>query len=88
MQPYAAAQALHYSILGGSDKRGLPNSIRDMVGIRVARLGDEDARVLSAALFAEAFADGRRKRWRLNHSPLSLDFLEGKIDFQCTPWGI
>jgi hopanoid biosynthesis associated radical SAM protein HpnH len=40
------------------------------------------------ALFAEAFAEGRRKRWRLNHSPLFLDFLEGKVDFQCTPWGI
>ena len=39
-------------------------------------------------LFREAFADGRRKRWRLNHSPLFLDFLEGKADFQCTPWGI
>ena len=23
----------------------------------------------------------RRKRWRLNHSPLFLDFLEGKVDF-------
>jgi hopanoid biosynthesis associated radical SAM protein HpnH len=42
----------------------------------------------STDLFAEAFADGRRKRWRLNHSPLFLDFLEGKVDFQCTPWGI
>ena len=40
------------------------------------------------ALFAKAFADGRRKRWRLNHSPLFLDFLEGKIDFACTAWGI
>ena len=39
-------------------------------------------------LFAEAFADGRRKKWRLNHTPLFLDFLEGKVDFQCTPWGI
>src|SRR5438094_3985220 len=39
-------------------------------------------------LFREAFADGRRKRWRLNHSPLFLDFLEGKVDFECTPWGI
>ena len=36
----------------------------------------------------EAFADGNRKRWRLNHTPLFLDFLEGKVDFQCTPWGI
>ena len=42
----------------------------------------------STDLFAEAFADGRRKRWRLNHSPLFLDFLEGKVDFECTPWGI
>jgi hopanoid biosynthesis associated radical SAM protein HpnH len=39
-------------------------------------------------LFSEAFADGRRRKWRMNHSPLYLDFLEGKIDMQCTPWGI
>ncbi len=39
-------------------------------------------------LFRAAFADGRRKKWRLNHSPLFLDFLEGKADFECTPWGI
>ena len=37
-------------------------------------------------LFREAFKGGRRKRWRLNHSPLFLDFLEGKVDFQCTAW--
>ena len=36
----------------------------------------------------EAFAEGRRKKWRLNHSPLFLDFLEGKADFECTAWGI
>jgi hopanoid biosynthesis associated radical SAM protein HpnH len=40
------------------------------------------------ALFAQVFADRRRKHWRLNHSPLFLDFLEGKVDFECTPWGI
>ena len=39
-------------------------------------------------IFKEVFADGGRKRWRLNHSPLYLDFLEGKVDFQCTAWGI
>ena len=39
-------------------------------------------------LFTQAFADGRRRRWRLNHTPLYLDFLEGKADFQCTAWGI
>jgi hopanoid biosynthesis associated radical SAM protein HpnH len=39
-------------------------------------------------LFSKAFGDGNRKRWRLNHSPLFLDFLEGKADFACTAWGI
>jgi hopanoid biosynthesis associated radical SAM protein HpnH len=39
-------------------------------------------------LFRKAFANGNRKRWRLNHSPLFLDFLEGKADFGCTAWGI
>jgi hopanoid biosynthesis associated radical SAM protein HpnH len=39
-------------------------------------------------LFKKAFGGGNRKRWRLNHSPLFLDFLEGKADFQCTAWGI
>ncbi|MBV8956355.1 MAG: adenosyl-hopene transferase HpnH [Solirubrobacterales bacterium] len=39
-------------------------------------------------LFRAAFADGRRQRWRLNHSPLFLDFLEGKVELQCTAWGI
>ena len=40
----------------------------------------------STTLFKEAFA-GKRKHWRLNHSPLFLDFLEGKVEFECTPWG-
>jgi hopanoid biosynthesis associated radical SAM protein HpnH len=39
-------------------------------------------------LFAKAFAEGNRKRWRLNHSAVFLDFLEGKRDLECTPWGI
>jgi hopanoid biosynthesis associated radical SAM protein HpnH len=39
-------------------------------------------------LFRKAFADGRRKRWRLNHSPVFLDFLEGKRELACTAWGI
>ncbi|MGH3620389.1 MAG: adenosyl-hopene transferase HpnH [Sciscionella sp.] len=42
----------------------------------------------STELFAKAFAGGRRKRWRLNHSPVFLDFLEGKRDLACTAWGI
>lgn len=47
-------------------------------------LGVEQTR----ALFRAAFAGGRRKRWRLNHSPIFLDFLEGRRDLACTPWGI
>ena len=39
-------------------------------------------------IFREAFSEGRREKWRLNHSPLYLDFLEGKADFMCTAWGI
>jgi hopanoid biosynthesis associated radical SAM protein HpnH len=39
-------------------------------------------------LFSEVFGGGKRKGWRLNHSPLFLDFLEGKADFACTAWGI
>jgi hopanoid biosynthesis associated radical SAM protein HpnH len=41
----------------------------------------------STKLFAQAF-EGKRDHWRFNHSPLFLDFLEGKVDFECTPWGI
>jgi hopanoid biosynthesis associated radical SAM protein HpnH len=39
-------------------------------------------------LFKEAFSGGHRRKWRLNHSPLFLDFLEGKAEYDCTPWGI
>ncbi|MCO5988137.1 adenosyl-hopene transferase HpnH [Actinoallomurus spadix] len=39
-------------------------------------------------LFQKAFAGGNRRRWRFNHSPLFLDFLEGRVDFPCTAWAI
>lgn len=39
-------------------------------------------------MFREAFAGKRRRHWRLNHSPLFLDFLEGRVDFPCTAWAI
>jgi hopanoid biosynthesis associated radical SAM protein HpnH len=42
----------------------------------------------TTSMFRSAFGEGRRKKWRLNHSPLFLDFLEGKVDFGCTAWGI
>ena len=47
-------------------------------------LGVEQTR----SLFKKAFGEGRRKKWRLNHSELYLDFLEGRTDFECTPWAI
>ncbi|MGA2208189.1 MAG: adenosyl-hopene transferase HpnH [Acidimicrobiales bacterium] len=47
-------------------------------------LGTEQTR----QLFRDAFSGDRRKRWRLNHSPLFLDFLEGKAEFACTAWGV
>ena len=39
-------------------------------------------------LFRKAFADGRRRKWRLNHSPVFLDFLEGRRELSCTAWAI
>jgi hopanoid biosynthesis associated radical SAM protein HpnH len=39
-------------------------------------------------LFKKAFGEGRRERWRLNHTPLFLDFLQGDVDYACTAWGI
>lgn len=30
---------------------------------------------------------GRKRGWRFNQSPLFLEFLMGKRDYQCTPWG-
>jgi hopanoid biosynthesis associated radical SAM protein HpnH len=37
-------------------------------------------------LFARILAD-RKRSWRFNQSPLFLDFLMGKREYQCTPWG-
>ena len=28
-----------------------------------------------------------KKSWTFNHSPLFLDFLQGKIEYNCKPWG-
>ena len=30
---------------------------------------------------------GPKRRWKFNQSPLFLQFLMGKRDFECTPWG-
>lgn len=36
--------------------------------------------------FHEVFRD-RKKHWVFNHTPFFLEFLEGKRDYDCTPWG-
>ncbi|MCC6679415.1 MAG: adenosyl-hopene transferase HpnH [Phycisphaeraceae bacterium] len=35
----------------------------------------------------ETLLSNRKKRWRFNQSPLFLEFLMGKRDYECTPWG-
>jgi hopanoid biosynthesis associated radical SAM protein HpnH len=37
--------------------------------------------------FRETLAGWREKAWPFNHSPFYLDFLEGRRDYECTPWG-
>jgi len=39
---------------------------------------------------ADAFdvlLSNRKKRWKFNQSPLFLEFLMGRRDYECTPWG-
>ncbi len=31
--------------------------------------------------------DGGKRKWRFNQSPLFLEFLMGRRDYECTPWG-
>ena len=38
------------------------------------------------ALFAKILGD-RNRGWRFNQSPLFLEFMMGRRDYQCTPWG-
>ncbi|HEY0250935.1 MAG TPA: adenosyl-hopene transferase HpnH [Kofleriaceae bacterium] len=40
----------------------------------------------SQRLFTQMLEDPH-KQWRFNQSPLFLQFLMGKRDFECTPWG-
>lgn len=37
-------------------------------------------------LFQELLKD-RKKSWKFNLSPLFLELLQGRMDFECTPWG-
>jgi hopanoid biosynthesis associated radical SAM protein HpnH len=38
------------------------------------------------ALFAQLLAQ-RKRSWQFNQSPLFLEFLMGKREYECTPWG-
>ena len=64
----------------------------DLAGLRL-REGARPGALPRGRADAQALRRGLRRRhgarrWRLNHSPLFLDFLEGKADFDCTAWAI
>ena len=44
-------------------------------------------RARSRRLF-RAILSNRKKTWRFNASPMYMEFLMGKRDFTCTPWGM
>ncbi len=37
--------------------------------------------------FSELLSKNKNGRWTFNHSPFYLEFLQGKRDYDCTPWG-
>jgi hopanoid biosynthesis associated radical SAM protein HpnH len=37
--------------------------------------------------FNKLLAKNKKGRWDFSHSPLYLEFLRGKRDYSCTPWG-
>ena len=39
-------------------------------------------------LFRDVLAQGKGRKWTLNHSSLYLDFLAGNQQYTCTPWGM
>jgi hopanoid biosynthesis associated radical SAM protein HpnH len=43
-------------------------------------------RASTISLFSRVLS-GATRRWRFNQSPLFLQFLMGKRDYECTPWG-
>ena len=39
------------------------------------------------SFFKELLSKNTNGRWNFSHSPFYLEFLEGKRDYDCTPWG-
>ena len=57
-------------------------------GYRYEKAPDQDhflERQKTTRLF-HSMLRGRKRSWRFNLSPLFLEFLQGKMDFECTPW--
>jgi len=46
-------------------------------------LGRERSKTLMRSILSN-----RKKRWNFNQSPLFLEFLMGKREYECTPWGM
>jgi hopanoid biosynthesis associated radical SAM protein HpnH len=44
-------------------------------------------RKASRSFFRRVFELGANRNWKFNHSRRYLDFLAGRRDYQCTPWG-
>jgi hopanoid biosynthesis associated radical SAM protein HpnH len=58
-------------------------------GYNYEKAPDQDSfleRERTKEFFSHVLVD-KKKRWRFNQSPLFLQFLMGKRDFECTPWG-
>jgi hopanoid biosynthesis associated radical SAM protein HpnH len=45
------------------------------------------ARNRTHEFFRELLDKNHNGRWEFNHSPFYLEFLQGKRDYDCTPWG-
>ena len=45
------------------------------------------SRERTEAMFGQLLEARGRRRWRFNQTPLFLEFLRGRWDLECTPWG-
>ena len=58
-------------------------------GYQYEKAPDQDhflRRLETINLFRRLLA-GAKRRWKFNQSPLFLEFLQGRWDLECTPWG-
>ncbi len=57
---------------------------------RYADAPDQDhffGRKRTQEFFKELLGKNKKRRWAISHSPLYLEFLQGRQDYECTPWG-